>query len=46
MFTYEIAPYYNLVEEVVLKKMRELVGWTEEGDGIFNPGYYLRVKLH
>lgn len=37
MFTYEIAPVYNLMEEDVLKSMRKLVGW-EEGDGIFNPG--------
>jgi hypothetical protein len=38
MFTYEIAPFYNIVEEVVLNKMRQFIGWTEEGDGIFNPG--------
>jgi glutamate decarboxylase len=37
MFTYEIAPFYNLVEEVTLKKMRDYLGW-EDGDGIFNPG--------
>ena len=38
MFTYEIAPFYNLVEEVTLKKMRDLIGWEGEGDGLFNPG--------
>jgi hypothetical protein len=27
------------VEEAVLKKMIECVGW-KEGDGIFNPGEY------
>lgn len=36
--TYEIAPFYTLVEEVVLNKMRECIGWTEPGDGLFNPG--------
>lgn len=38
MFTYEIAPVYNLMEESVLRKMRSLFGWQEPGDGIFNPG--------
>ena len=38
MFTYEIAPVYNLMEEVTLKKMRELIGWKEPGDGILSPG--------
>jgi glutamate decarboxylase len=38
MFTYEIAPVYNLMEEVTLAKMREIIGWKEPGDGILNPG--------
>jgi glutamate decarboxylase len=38
MFTYEIAPFYTLCEEVVLNKMREIIGWTEQGDGLLNPG--------
>jgi glutamate decarboxylase len=39
MFTYEIAPVFTLIEDVVLIKMRECVGWTDgEGDGIFAPG--------
>lgn len=36
-YTYEIAPVFVLMEEVVLKKLRELIGW-ECGDGIFCPG--------
>ncbi|XP_025068070.1 cysteine sulfinic acid decarboxylase isoform X2 [Alligator sinensis] len=36
-YTYEIAPVFVLMEEVVLQKLRELVGWGS-GDGIFCPG--------
>ncbi|NXN74555.1 CSAD decarboxylase, partial [Himantopus himantopus] len=36
-YTYEIAPVFVLMEEVVLAKLRELVGWSS-GDGIFSPG--------
>ncbi|XP_069509438.1 cysteine sulfinic acid decarboxylase [Ambystoma mexicanum] len=35
--TYETAPVFVLMEEVVLQKLRELVGW-QTGDGIFCPG--------
>ena len=38
MFTYEVAPVYNLIEEVTLEKMRNIIGWSQPGDGIFNPG--------
>uniref|UniRef100_A0A8D3D3W4 Glutamate decarboxylase 1 n=1 Tax=Scophthalmus maximus TaxID=52904 RepID=A0A8D3D3W4_SCOMX len=39
MFTYEIAPVFVLMEQLTLKKMREIIGWPEgEGDGIFSPG--------
>ncbi|XP_029442995.1 glutamate decarboxylase 1-like [Rhinatrema bivittatum] len=39
MFTYEIAPVFIVMEEIILKKMHELVGWGEnEADGIFSPG--------
>ncbi|XP_065132476.1 glutamate decarboxylase 1 isoform X1 [Paramisgurnus dabryanus] len=39
MFTYEIAPVFILMEEVVLKKMHKIIGWPEkDGDGIFCPG--------
>ncbi|XP_075275082.1 acidic amino acid decarboxylase GADL1 isoform X4 [Opisthocomus hoazin] len=37
VYTYEVSPVFLLVEEAVIKKMIEFVGW-EEGDGIFNPG--------
>lgn len=36
-YTYEVSPVFLLLEEAVLKKMIEFIGW-EEGDGIFNPG--------
>ncbi|XP_059195367.1 acidic amino acid decarboxylase GADL1-like [Centropristis striata] len=38
MYTYEVAPVFTLVEDAVLRKMVELVGWEEGGDGIFNAG--------
>uniref|UniRef100_A0A8C9SZ03 Glutamate decarboxylase 1 n=1 Tax=Scleropages formosus TaxID=113540 RepID=A0A8C9SZ03_SCLFO len=38
-FTYEIAPVFVLMEQLTLKKMREIIGWPNgEGDGIFSPG--------
>jgi len=37
MFTYEIAPVFILMEHVVLKKMREIIGWMD-GDSILAPG--------
>ncbi|KAK6183173.1 hypothetical protein SNE40_010702 [Patella caerulea] len=37
MFTYEVAPVFTLMEEVILKRMMNLIGW-EHGDGIFAPG--------
>lgn len=38
-FTYEIAPVFVLMEQLTLKKMREIIGWPDgEGDGIFSPG--------
>uniref|UniRef100_A0A4W3ICS1 Glutamate decarboxylase 1 n=1 Tax=Callorhinchus milii TaxID=7868 RepID=A0A4W3ICS1_CALMI len=39
MFTYEIAPVFVLMEQITLKKMREMIGWQNgDGDGIFSPG--------
>ena len=35
--TYEFAPVFVMMENVVLKKMREIVGWNC-GDGLFSPG--------
>uniref|UniRef100_A0A8C6S5W4 Cysteine sulfinic acid decarboxylase n=1 Tax=Neogobius melanostomus TaxID=47308 RepID=A0A8C6S5W4_9GOBI len=37
LYTYEVAPVFTLVEQAVLKKMIEVIGW-EDGDGTFNPG--------
>uniref|UniRef100_H2ZUT1 Glutamate decarboxylase like 1 n=1 Tax=Latimeria chalumnae TaxID=7897 RepID=H2ZUT1_LATCH len=37
VYTYEVSPVFVLMEEAVLKKMIEHVGW-KEGDGIFSPG--------
>lgn len=38
-FTYEIAPVFVLMEQLTLRKMREIIGWPDgEGDGIFSPG--------
>uniref|UniRef100_A0A8C6P129 Cysteine sulfinic acid decarboxylase n=1 Tax=Nothobranchius furzeri TaxID=105023 RepID=A0A8C6P129_NOTFU len=36
-FTYEVAPVFVLMENEVLRSLRQLLGWTE-GDGIFCPG--------
>lgn len=38
-YTYEVAPVVILMEETVLREMRQIVGWPNgEGDGIFCPG--------
>ena len=37
-FTYEIAPIFILMEHIVLKKMRQCIGWQDEGDSILAPG--------
>uniref|UniRef100_A0A9J7YK15 Glutamate decarboxylase 1b n=2 Tax=Cyprinus carpio TaxID=7962 RepID=A0A9J7YK15_CYPCA len=38
-FTYEIAPVFVLMEQLTLKKMREIIGWPNgDGDGLFSPG--------
>lgn len=37
MFTYEIAPVFILMEQVVMTKMREIIGWSS-GDSILAPG--------
>ncbi|KAK6491692.1 acidic amino acid decarboxylase GADL1-like isoform X1 [Huso huso] len=38
VYTFEVSPTFVMIEEVVLKKMIECVGWEEGGDGIFSPG--------
>jgi len=37
MFTYEIAPVFILMENVVMERMREIIGWNG-GDSILAPG--------
>ncbi|KAG1714247.1 Glutamate decarboxylase [Nymphon striatum] len=37
MFTYEIAPVFTLMEQVTMKKMRDVVGF-KNGDSILAPG--------
>lgn len=36
-FTYEVSPVFITMEHIVLKKMREVIGWTS-GDSTFAPG--------
>ena len=43
-YTFEVAPVFILMEDVVLKKMREIVGY-KGGDGIFTPGKLLQIEL-
>lgn len=39
VYTYEVSPAFILMEEVVLKEMRKIVGYPGgDGDGIFCPG--------
>ncbi|KAJ9589117.1 hypothetical protein L9F63_017576 [Diploptera punctata] len=39
VYTYEVSPVFTLMEEVVLKEMRQIVGFPDGcGDGIFCPG--------
>ena len=51
MFTYEIAPVFILMEHAVLKKMRDIIGFTN-GDSILAPGgsisnmYALMIARH
>jgi glutamate/tyrosine decarboxylase-like PLP-dependent enzyme len=37
MYTYEMAPVYNLMEQELIRKLCGLIGF-EDGDGIFTPG--------
>ncbi|KAK3088048.1 hypothetical protein FSP39_013922 [Pinctada imbricata] len=37
MFTFEVAPVFTLMEEVLIQKMINYVGWPE-GEGMFSPG--------
>lgn len=52
MYTHEMAPAFNIIENLTLKKMAGLCGWTEPCDGLFNPGgsisnlYAVQTALH
>lgn len=39
-YTYEMAPVHSLIEEVVLGKVMDMMGWVEGGDGLFNAGMH------
>lgn len=39
IYTYEVSPVFTLMEDLVLREMRSIVGWRNgSGDGIFCPG--------
>ena len=44
-FTYEIAPIFILMEHVVLKKMREIIGFVD-GDSLLAPGRLSPALAH
>ena len=52
MYTHEMAPAFNLIENLTLQKMGKMCGWEEECDGLFNPGgsisnlYAVQTALH
>lgn len=52
MYTHEMAPAFNIIENIVLQKMASKCGWTEPSGGLFNPGgsisnlYALQSALH
>jgi len=53
MYTYEVAPAYSMMENIMMKRFREYVGWENGvGDGILNPGgsisnfYALNLAKH
>lgn len=47
MFTYEIAPVFILMENVVMTHMREIIGGTiwRNGDSILAPGKYVYITI-
>ncbi|XP_014233539.1 cysteine sulfinic acid decarboxylase [Trichogramma pretiosum] len=54
VYTYEVSPVFSLMEEVVLREMRQILGWPDagRGDGIFCPGgsmangYAINIARH
>lgn len=46
VYTYEVSPAFILMEEVVLKEMRKIVGYPNgDGDGIFCPGFSVLLEF-
>jgi glutamate/tyrosine decarboxylase-like PLP-dependent enzyme len=52
MYTHEMAPAFNIIENMMIQKMGGFCGWTEQCDGLFNPGgsisnlYAVECALH
>lgn len=47
-YTYEVSPVFTLMEDAVLRKLIQIIGWEEGGDGLFNAGIYystLAIRL-
>ena len=42
--TYECAPAFTVIEQYVIKKINEKIGYTE-GDGVFMPGMLIYVVM-
>ena len=38
VYTYETAPVLTLIEHEVVRYFKDLLGWSDSGDGIFLPG--------
>lgn len=39
VYTYEVSPVFIMMEEIVLREMRTIIGWKNgSGDGLFSPG--------
>lgn len=52
MYSYEMAPAFNVIETITIKKMASLCGWSDSCEGIFAPGgsisnlYGLQCAMH
>lgn len=38
LHTYEAGPVYVLMENHVIQKLSDLIGWKNQFDGLFTPG--------
>ena len=36
--TYETSPVWILMEKYIFKRLSQIIGWREEGDGVMTPG--------